>query len=487
MFLIHIIFAVLYIPFIIVMLPYMLIKAALLKPPTENVPKVELIDADADTIAEHLSEAIKCKTVSLQNPELDDGSEFLKYHKLLDKLYPTTFAKAEKTVISGYSLIYKIQGSNDALLPACFLAHQDVVPAPAEGWEHDPFSGKILDGYVYGRGAMDMKSQFITLMEAVETLLKANDKPKRTIYLCFGHDEEYPTLQGAPKIVEYFEKQNIKMEYVIDEGGLMLDGKLLGVNGTLALVGTCEKGHCDYTISADIDGGHGSMPDKKTALGEVMKASVKILKKPLPARWTSATKDMIDSIAPHTGYGFRIVFANRRLLSPLIKLVLDKASTITRSIVKTSFAPTMAKGASAPNVIPGTAWVNINVRNIPGESLESIRAHMQRTAGKNVKVTPDSAGSDASPVSPISSYAYAELKKAINQSFENLVVAPYMFPAGTDSKYYYPICDNVFRFTPFIYSEDDRTRIHARNERCSVPALRDAARFFGAIIQNTCY
>lgn len=487
MFLLYIIFAVFYIPCLLLALPYMLIKAALVKPPVESVPETDLIAADADKIAVNLSEAIQCKTVSMQNPSTDDGSEFLKYHKLLDKLYPTITAKAKKTLISGYSLIYEIEGSDKTLLPACFLAHQDVVPAPAEGWEVDPFSGIIRDGYVYGRGALDMKSQFITLMEAVETLLKADDKPKRTIYLCFGHDEEYPTIQGAPKIVEHFEKLGVRMEYVVDEGGLMLDGKLLGVNGTLALIGTCEKGHCDYTVRADIDGGHGSMPDKKTSLGEVMKASVKILKRPLPARWTSATLDMIDNIAPYTGYGFRVVFANRKILSPLIKLVLDKASTITRSIVKTSFAPTMAKGASAPNVIPGTASVNINVRNIPGENLEFIRNYMQKIAGKNVKIISDPAGSDASPISPITSYGYIELKKAINQSFKGLVVAPYMFPAGTDSKYYHAVCDNVFRFTPFVYSEDDRTRVHARNERCAVSGLADATRFFGAMIKNTCY
>ncbi|NCA66967.1 MAG: M20/M25/M40 family metallo-hydrolase, partial [Clostridia bacterium] len=394
---------------------------------------------------------------------------------------------AEKTIINNFSLIYKIEGSDKSLLPACFLAHQDVVPAPPEGWENDPFSGIIKDGYVYGRGSMDMKSQFITVMEAVETLLANNTLPKRTIYLCFGHDEEYPTLAGAPKIVEYFEKNGTRFEFVIDEGGLMLDGRLLGVDGTIALIGTCEKGHCDYTVRADIDGGHGSMPGNKSSLGEVMKASVKIMKRPLPSQWTSATEDMIDSLAPHTKFGFRVVFANRKLLAPLIKLVLDKASSITRSIVKTSFAPTMAKGSDAPNVIPGTASVNINVRNIPGQSLDYIKAYMQKIAGKNVKIIADSAGSDASPISPIDTYAFSELKKAIGQTFEGLIVAPFMFPAGTDSKYYYPVCDNVFRFTPFIYGEDDRTRVHARNERCKVADLAKAAQFFGALITNTCY
>ncbi len=487
MIILNLIFTVFYVIFIIITLPYMLIKTLFVKPKTKTVEKVPLIDVDKDEIGRHLQGAVRCKTVSLQHPDTDDGAEFLKYHAYIDATYPTIAATATKYVINKYSLIYEVAGSDPSLKPAGFLAHLDVVPAPKEGWITDPFSGELMeDGYIYGRGAMDMKSQFIALMDATETLLKSKGTPKRTIYLCFGHDEEYVTEDGAPKIVEFLKEKGVKLDFLVDEGGLILDGKLLGVNNKIALIGTCEKGQADYELTATVPGGHSSMPDRTNSVIELSKAITSIVKHPMPSKWTPATVEMVDSLAPYMGYGFRLAFANRRILGPAIKFALANVSTITNSVVRTSFAPTMLKGSDAPNVIPGSSTANVNVRLITGQTVEQVQKYLQKHAGKHVTVSVSS-GSEASPYCSSQSVPFAELEKAIKQAYDGMIVAPFMFTAGTDAKYYYPVCDNVFRFTPFCYSEDDRERVHAINERCTPESLVQAAQFFGCMITNTCY
>ncbi|MDR1940409.1 MAG: M20/M25/M40 family metallo-hydrolase, partial [Clostridiales bacterium] len=204
---------------------------------------------DKDEIAAHLSGAIQIPTVSLADDSYPD-KPFLDYKKYIEETYPNFARAAKLTVISNYSLIYQIDGADKSLLPACFLSHIDVVPAPAEGWDVPPFSGAIADGCVWGRGARDMKSQMIAALEAIEYHLKNKTPFKRSIYCCFGHDEEITTRVGAPKIVEYFKSLGVEFEFVLDEGGIMLDGAMLGVSGRLALIGTCEKGYVDVKISA---------------------------------------------------------------------------------------------------------------------------------------------------------------------------------------------------------------------------------------------
>lgn len=478
-----ILFCILYIPFIIVCLPFMILRAIFLRPKKEKIEQVNADDISSDDLAEKLSGAIQCKTVSMQSPDTDDPGEFIKYHEYLDKTFPLVTAKAQKITVAKYSLIYKIEGSDKTQKPMAFLAHQDVVPADDNGWIHPPFSGKIEGDYVYGRGAMDMKNQFICVMNAVEHLLAQNFSFKRTLYLCFGHDEEYPTKLGAPGIVEYFKNNGIELDFLVDEGGLVIDGAILGIPTQVALIGTCEKGYADMRLTADLAGGHASMPDKKTATGELVKAFTEIMKHPMPTKWTSTTKELVDCLAPNVKFLYRIIFANRVIMAPAIKFALSVVNTITNAEVRTTFAPTMISGSNAPNVLGTHAEGIINVRMLTGQKSEEVRKHMQKYAGKHVKVTATSV-SEPSPTSSSDDKTFKLVEKSIKQIFGQVVVAPFMFTGGTDARYYYPVCKNVFRFSPFFYEEADRERVHSLNERAYIPDLAKGQKFFEQVIIN---
>ncbi|MDR0855422.1 MAG: M20/M25/M40 family metallo-hydrolase [Christensenellaceae bacterium] len=465
----------------------LIVRTALAK--TAVLPKTEYAakSPDKQRLTDILVGAVQIETVTMQNQAKEDGTKFFKYQEYIESQFPLVFAVAEKTLVNTYAAIYKVEGSDKSLLPLGILAHQDVVPAPAEGWEVPPFSGEIKDGCVYGRGSQDMKSQMVAALEGLEMQLAAGEKLKRSIYFCFGHDEEFRGVEGATEISKYLERQGIRFEFVVDEGGTVLDGAILGIPKKIALIGTCEKGYADFHLSVEKVGGHASAPARKTACGILAKAVYKLEKKKFKPFWSVPTSEMFDSLAPNMAGVFKFLFINRKVFSFLLKPVLGLVHPMTSCLIRTTLVPTQLKGADAPNVIPPRATATLNCRINTGDTVENVKKRIEKIAGKDVVVTIDKGWFDPCPVSPISSYGYKTLEKTISEVFNGFITAPFMFTAATDSKYYYNICENVFRFTPFEKSEDDLSRIHATNERQNIEQFVTGTEFFRRLYENSCF
>ena len=183
---------------------------SLLQTPSKII--TDAIEKSKPKYAKLLSEAIKLKTIShdFTSDEKTDYGELEKMHALLKSSFPLAASKLKWSYVNKYSIVIKWQGSDKKLKPIMLCAHLDVVPAPNdEGnkWTEDPWSGKIKDGEVWGRGAIDNKHNVIGQMGAVEELLESGFKPTRTIYLAFGHDEEISGHQGAKMIAKHMEKE----------------------------------------------------------------------------------------------------------------------------------------------------------------------------------------------------------------------------------------------------------------------------------------
>ncbi len=469
------------------LLLFMIIRTLATRPKKLEVSKVVTADVDKNEVAEILSGAVRIPTVTAYN-EGDDQTIFLKYHEYLEKSFPLIFARAEKTLVNNYSLVLKIKGSNESLLPGCFLAHQDVVPATSEGWESDPFGGEIKDGFVYGRGSQDMKSQMIASLMGLELLLREGREPVRTIYYCFGHDEEFTGKEGANSIVKYLLANNIRFEFVVDEGGTMIDGSMVGIKGKyVALIGTCEKGYADYKLTATRDGGHASAPKKKSSVDDIAEAVYDLAHSPMKRTFSKPLKEMFRQLAPHMNPVFKFFLVNYDILGCILKPVLGLINPLLNSTMRTTFAFTQLKGSDAPNVIPVKASAVVNVRINIGETREDVVKHIKKVVGKNIEVTELEDTFDPSPVSLTDTETYATLVRSIEEVYENFVVAPYPFIAASDSKWYYPVSNGVYRFTPFVYGLDDQKRIHGLNERCDIEGLARAVTFYHRLMENLCY
>lgn len=166
--------------------------------------------------------------------------KYLIHYKEFNDLEQFSFVTLE--TINNYSLLYKIEGSNKSLNPYLLAAHYDVVPADATDWDYGPYSGEIDRNFLYGRGTMDDKASMISQLEAVRLFLnKSKKQPNRTLYLAYGHDEEISGFNGARQIAKILESNNVSLEYVLDEGSMVVEDVFQGSEKPTAMISTLNN------------------------------------------------------------------------------------------------------------------------------------------------------------------------------------------------------------------------------------------------------
>src|SRR5918993_3124916 len=213
--------------------------------------------------AERLAGSIRIATISSEDPAAFDSGAFHALHAYLQAAFPRVHSLLRREIVSKHSLLYTWQGSDSALKPILLMGHLDVVPVEAgtaDKWQREPFAGRIVDGFIWGRGAIDNKSTVVGTLEAVEMLLGEGFRPARTVYLAYGHDEEVGGANGARQIAALLKDRGVELEMVLDEGGVIGDGLLAGISGPIALVGIAEKGFLTIELSTRGAGGHSSLP-----------------------------------------------------------------------------------------------------------------------------------------------------------------------------------------------------------------------------------
>jgi len=466
---------------------FVLVRTLTFGRPFEPVEPVEGLEVEAPVVAEHLSNAIRCETVSQLERSQPNRKALLELHRSLEKMYPRLHTSLKWETIQDYSLLYTWEG-HDPEQPAILLAgHLDVVPAdPAslKEWTHPPFSGQVADGLVWGRGALDIKEQVITVMEAVEQLLKTGYQPGRTIYLAFGHDEENGGLSGAKEIAELLKSRGIQLEAVLDEGSFILENILPGVKVPIAAIGLAEKGMLTLKLKVEAEAGHSSTPPARTAIGILSEAILNLEENPLPAHMTFAQR-LFKGVGIASPFFYQMAFANLWLFGGMVKRQMSK-NPQTNAIIRTTTATTAVAGGIKENVLPTQAKALVNFRLLPGTSIADVCTHATKVIGdKRVNFQPVEGGAwEATSLSPTGSTAYVSLEKTIRQIFGNLPVAPFLVLGATDSRHYAEICQNIYRFTPLTIDPESLRGVHGVNERVSVEALGKMVKFYGQLIQN---
>ncbi len=456
------------------------------KRPTRNTAApAQPIELDKDKLAKNLSGMIRFKTITSLTMEGFDKDEFLGLHKYLEQTYPLLHSTLEKQVVNSYSLLYKWTGSGSEKKPFLMMAHMDVVPVEkrtADKWAYEAFSGAIADGYVWGRGAIDMKGQLAAVMDSVEYLIGQGYKPKRDIYIAIGHDEESMGSFGAQCIVDTLAAKGVRLDFVIDEGGVMMDGKEMGVQGMVAAVGICEKGYADIKLIAQSAGGHASRPPKQTAVGALAKAIVALEKHHMKPTLNRPLKDMLSAVGGYMKFPSNVITSNLFLTKPLLLKVLGAGST-GAALVRTTAAPTMLSGSSAPNALAERAEAVVNFRISPDNTVEQLLDHIKKTVGDGISIEIIQAY-EPSEVSSTDSEAYRIITQTINTMFPDYVVSPFLMVGATDSRRYAVLADGVYRFQPFKSMTDDLATIHAAGERLHIDSLRDGVEFFIRLVKS---
>lgn len=467
---------------------------------TLMVPAMDLAEAgkadsiDAERASRHLAEAVRFPTISHQRgadaTEIARSEEaFTGFRNWMDETYPAFTEATSREIVGGATLFYTWEGTDASLAPVLLMSHIDVVPiAPGteEKWEHPPFGGVIADGYVWGRGTIDNKGSLIAMVEAAEMLAADGFRPKRTVMFAFGHDEEIGGGEGNKALSELLQSRGVKLAWVADEGGVIGQGLLPGVNAPVAMIGIAEKGSISLDIIAYAKGGHSSMPPPatQTAVGRLARALDKIGNDPFESKVDGATRGMIESLAPAVPFMQRMVYANLWLFEPVVRGFMEKSPTSAAQL-QTTIAPTIVEGGNKENVLPPEARAVVNFRIHPRDNADKVLEHVREAIDDpEVTVEPLDGIREASSVSNIEGDGYQLLTRVISESFPGMISAPYLVVGGTDSRHYLPITDNVFRFIPIRMGPDDMPRFHGTNERVSVENMGEAVAFYVRLLKE---
>ena len=442
--------------------------------------------------AERLARAIRYRTVATGADRAVDAATFQEFHKFLRVSFPRVHAGLDCEIHGGHSLLYRWAGSSPSREPILLMSHIDVVPVESDSetsWTHPPFSGDLADGFIWGRGALDVKCGAIGLLEAAERLLEDGFRPSCDVYFALGHDEEVGGLEGNRRIAEMLHSRGVRFRFVLDEGGGLAEGIIDGISGSVAFVGVAEKGFATIRLNAQTEGGHSSMPPPHTAVGMIATVVARLESNPFPARIDGATAAMLDYLGPEMPWSRRVVLANRWLTGGLIARQFAAKPSLN-ALIRTTMAATVARGGETANVLPKHAETVVNLRLLPGDTSESalrrIQSEVKRLGFDETTVTcsMETAPTEPSAISSTSSDGFRKLQRTIAEVYPGTVIAPGLSMVATDSHHYTPIASDIYRFLPLRLTSDDLKRIHGVDERIGIKTYAKLIGFLAHLIEN---
>jgi carboxypeptidase PM20D1 len=461
-----------------------LIRAVTWKAPSYERPVTLAapIAIDADRAAARLSEAVRFQTVSNQDEAQNQWEQWDALQAWMVATYPAAHAATTRETVAGHTLIYTWAGSDPALKPIILMAHQDVVtivPETLGDWRQPPFEGRIVDGVVWGRGAMDDKGSLVGILEAVEALAARGFKPKRTVYLVFGHDEEAGGT-GAAAAAALLASRGVQPEFVLDEGGVGLtEDPVMG--RPIAFIAIAEKAYATLKVEARAPGGHSSAPPGDTAVHVLARAIDRIASDPFPLLFNGPGADSIRALSADAPFLQRAIIANDWLFGPVIAAKAG-ASPDGAAMLHTTIAPTMLEGSPKENVLPERATALINYRIHPRDSREAVMERARRAVkGLPVTLSWMPGGSDRSPIAATDTQAWYQLA-AVARAATGAPAIPGLTRGATDGRAMTRLTPNVYRFLPIMLTSEELATMHGVNERLSVANLKRSAEFYARLI-----
>ena len=359
-----------------IFLAVVIIRTLGFKPADSAREKAEVISVDGDKATRDLAEMIRCRTVSNRDASLDDTAEFERFEKLLPALFPLIFEKCHFEKVGDRGILIRWQGKSPDS-PSVFMSHYDVVNVEEADWEKPAFEGIIENGFLWGRGTLDTKGTLNGILQAAEALIADGFIPKNDIYFAFGGNEEV-NGDGAYGIVQLFKERGITPGLVLDEGGAVCNKVFPGVRKPIALIGTGEKGQLNIQYTVKGGGGHSSAPKANSPIIRLSKACLKVEKSSFKYTLTQPTAELFNTAGRHSSFLYRMIFANQWCFGPVLALYSKLAGGEFNAIVRTTTAFTQMSGSKGANVIPADAKMVSNHRIIPGESVDSVVAHVTK-------------------------------------------------------------------------------------------------------------
>ncbi len=459
-----------------------LVRTAMFKPKDGGKKEFEEVEFDRAAAVNALGELVRCRTVSYSDHSLENDAEFEKLIGKLPELYPNVVKTCPMQRFDGRALLFHWKGKGSGK-PAVLMAHYDVVPVEEENWTHPAFDAEVIDGVMWGRGTLDTKVTFNGILSAAENLLKQGFTPANDIYFAFSGGEEI-NGDGAKNIVNYFKDNGIELEMVVDEGGAVVENVFPGVKQPCGLIGIAEKGMLNLEYSIASSGGHASAPAPHTPVGQLALACTKVEAHPFKAHLTKPVREMFDTLGRHSGFLYRMIFANLWCFGGVLDNMCRKSGGELNALMRTTVAFTQMSGSKAPNVIPPSVSMVSNLRLNPEDSVDCAVEYIRSVINDpNVKLTVGD-HMEPSPISRTDCAGWERVSNAVAGTWRGCLVAPYLMVQCSDSRHYGVISDRVYRFSAMDLTAEERRTIHGNDEHIRLETAERAVEFFIRVIKQ---
>ncbi len=385
------------------------------------------------------------------------------------------------------ALVARIPGSGrqPALL---LLAHMDVVGVERAGWTMNPFGGEILDGHLYGRGAIDDKGMLAVNLETMllvqEHLARAGQALDRDLVLVATSDEETGGAFGIDWLIQEH-PDLLQAEYALNEGGRI---RIIDGRPAYCAVQCAEKVPHLIKVTAHGRSGHASVPLPDNSIGRLGRAIAAIAAHIEPVHLTEITRQFFAGLADiWTDERERRALADVASSDPA-RLVSAAGVLADRpqlnAVLRNGISPTMLSGGVRPNVIPGQASVTLNVRTLPGESLDDVARRLGDAIGDHEVVLEVISRGDDAPPSPLDSALFSAIRDSISALDPAIRTMPYLSTGATDSAALRRIGVQAYGLLPFPLTQDDEDRMHGNDERVPVSSLSFAVRLMFDLVRR---
>jgi acetylornithine deacetylase/succinyl-diaminopimelate desuccinylase-like protein len=429
--------------------------------------------------AQWLSEYLKINTTNPPGDE-EPAAQFLisllKEWDIPAAFYPTAPNRGNVLAV--------LKAENPIAGPILLQHHMDVVPADPASWSQPPFGGTQAEGYIYGRGAIDMKSFGIMALAAMIQIRQKNTPRKRDILFLAAADEEIGGDFGTGWMVENCWK-DLQPEFVWDEGAFGLRG-LFGPRPTF-FVAVAEKQTVWTRMVAAGEPGLASVPRDNNPVTILTRALRKLEEHLFQPRLTEIPQEMFRRIG--LSLSFPQSFLLQNLKNPLIWRIARKSLTTTpliNAMLRNLVTPTQLKGSDKENVIPETAEATLDIRLLPGENPQAFVRKMEKIVNDDRIhfILPETI--HPSSVSDYGSDFFKALEETIISEVPEALVVPILTPGGTDSLFYRQRGVNAYGLVPILIDNDEVERMHGIDERISLDNLALGIRVMTGVLENTC-
>jgi acetylornithine deacetylase/succinyl-diaminopimelate desuccinylase-like protein len=385
------------------------------------------------------------------------------------------------------SFVARMRGTG-ARQPVVMMAHMDVVGVEPEQWTTDPFGGEIRDGYVYGRGAIDDKgmlaANLVTMLLLKRHVVDAGVSLSRDVIFVANSDEEAGGTWGMKWLIDNH-PELVRGEFALNEGGRtrIVNGRPLYV-----AVQNTEKVSHVVKMTARGPGGHASVPLAGNAVLRLGRALGAISAHREPVVLTETTREFFGAL----GRRWPQPTERRAMLdvaSGVPMRVKGGARVLARipvfdAVLRAGISATIVEGGIRSNVIPTDATATLNIRTLPGQTLEAVIGRLRRAVADSLVTFEVASRGDDAPASDFRSPMFEALRESVRDLDPSLLVVPYLSTGATDSAQLRAWGMQAFGVLPFPMNQDDEDRMHGNDERVPVSAMGFGTRLiYGTILR----